>query len=191
MIAYSFPSLFTFNPKTLSFFTFIGDCTQAASLLFLWLLSIRAFLGTKPKAMFTANVLVFLLAIASMIDAIIRNVSPPYLNTKIVMISDRTYDIVYANSMSYNILTGINSLAFFLLSFYFWKQADSAPTSGQKLRIRGLAIAFLITSLVFVGMPVIPFHGLFEIKDSILTIIFLIIVVSGIVGHMLNKKVAA
>lgn len=191
VFAFGFPVLWTRDPKTLSFFTFIGDCTQTASFLFLWLLSIRAFLGTKPKIMFIANTLVFLLAIVSMIDAILRNLTPPYLETKIVSVSSYAFDITYTDSLRYSILTGLNSLSFFLLSFYFWKQGDAAPNSGQKLRIRGLAIAFFITSLVFIVMPAIPFKGLFDIKDGLLTIIFLIIVISGIAGHFLNKKAKA
>jgi hypothetical protein len=183
VFAFGFPALWTRDPKTLSVFTFIGDCTQIASFLFLWLLSIRAFLGSKPKIMFVANTVVFTLAIVSMIDAILRNLTPPYLDTKIVSVSSYAFDITYADSLRYSILTGLNSLSFFLLSFYFWKQGDAAPNSGQKIRIRGLAIAFFITSLVFVVMPAIPYKQLFDIKDGILTIIFLIIAISAIFGR--------
>lgn len=187
MFTFGFPALFTNDPRTLSFFTFIGDCSQIAGFLFLWLLSIRAFLSSKPKIMFIANTFVLGLAIISMIEAMIRNLTFPY-STSIVKVSNTFFDIVYKDTLRYNILTAINSLSLFLLSFYFWKQSNSAPNKAQSLRIRALSIAFFISSLVFIVMPAIPIPGLIDIKDSMLTLIFLIIALSAIIGHFISKR---
>jgi hypothetical protein len=150
-------------------------------------LSIRAFLSSKPKAMLIANTAVILLAIACIVDAIVRNLSPPY-STSIVTISNISSDIVFTDSLRYNILVGINSLSLFLLSFYFWRQGSSAPNSGQKLRIRAMSLAFLFTSMVYIMMPASPLSSYVEIKDIILSTIFIIIGASALISYFLNRS---
>lgn len=186
MFCWGFPALFTSNPKTLSFFTFLGDCAQALSFLFLWILLIRAFLGTKSIAKIIASSMAVLLAIAFIIDAMNRNLTAPY-TTSIKILSTNTFDIVFATAVSYSILTAINSVSLFLLSFYFWKQGDSAPNSAQKVRVKSLAIAFFCASLINVAMPTIPF-GPVELKDMTLTAVLSIIAVSVVISFILAKR---
>lgn len=186
MFCFGFPALFTSNPRILSLFTFIGDCMLASALLFMWLLSIRAFLSNKPKTMFVANCVVIALAIGSFVDSFVRNLRLPY-STNLVAVTSNTSDIIFAGSLRYSILVGINSISLFLLSFYFWKQGNGAPNSGQRLRIRALSITFLFASLVLIAMPSIPLSNNFELRDLILSTVFILIGGSAIIGSLLNK----
>jgi len=186
MLTWGFPALFSSDPKLLSYFTFIGDSCQTISFLFLWLLSIRAFMGSKPLLKNIAYFTLISLVMVGILDAMRRNLNPPY-STNLNMVSGIP-DIVFTAAPSYNILTGIFSISLFLLSFYFWKQAGKAPSKSKILRIRSLAIVFLLTSLVNALMPGILLPGKFDIKDALLTIIFLMISISAMASNLLNKR---
>lgn len=187
MLAYGIPALFTSSTRTLSYFTFVGDVSQAVAWLSIWLLSIKVFLSNKPMASLVAKIMVICLAVACSIASLFNNLRPPY-STTLVPISRYTSDIHFEDSLSYTILNGIDCIALLLLSYYFWQQARDAPTSGQKLRIRCVAFVFLLTSILHIVLPAVPLNNTLELRSTVLSFIFILIALSGIIGHHMNKR---
>jgi hypothetical protein len=187
MLSFGIPALFITDSRTLSIFTYIGDVLQAVSLLFFWFISIRAFVGTKPKLKIVAQILVITLCIAIITEAMFRNLTPPY-STAIETSANGITTIVYSDTLRYIILNGINSIAFLLLGVFFWMQGNAASTPSRKLRIRSYATGFLIAALVYIAMPAYKISETIFLRSVLLSVLFLIIAVAAVISHSLDKK---
>jgi hypothetical protein len=195
MFFWGAPSLFTDDTKILSFFAFLGDSSQALMYLMAWILAIRAFLSSKPILKTISYLAVYTLMFACIADAAARSLVTPY-NTTVVNVSYFSYDIVFASSPSYTILTALNSLALIPLGFYFWISSKQATEPAQKFRIKTLALTFLLAALLNIALPAIPINRIIDLKGIALSLIFLIIAVSAIISHYwkietTKKKVSA
>lgn len=180
-MAYGIPVLFSQQPRIISMGTFVGDLMQTSAMLFMWFIVIRASLGTKPKVMHGATVLVVLLAMVSMAEALYRNLTPPY-STNILNRANGSIAIVYTDSGLYQLLNGINSLALLALGLYFLKEAKRATLRSQRLRIRGIASGFIVGSSAFLFTSAFPVDKQLLFSASVLLIAFLIIAVVGVIS---------
>ena len=185
LITWSLPTLFTDDTKVLSFFTFIADSLQAMMFLMIWILVIRGYIFNKTlKAL--AYIGATTLAVVAVADAALRNLRPPY-STTLESLSSGTYDIVFAESMSYTIITALNSISLLLIGFYFWRSGNSSTDSAQRFRIKSLALAFLLTSIIYIALPAVGFDTNIDITDIALTAIFSILAISGITSFVINR----
>lgn len=182
----AFPILFTTDTKTLSFYAYFADVFLATSFLFIWLFSINAFLGTKPRTTRFATISVFVLTIACYISAFYLNLFPPY-STSVIQSSSGLSKIIFRNSFDYTILFSIDRIALLLVGTYLFQQSNNAPTNGQRLRIRSFALLIILAIVTSAIIPVIQI-GVLQLNDLILTSAFILCGIVAIVGHTVDKK---
>lgn len=186
--AYGIPALFTSSNQTLSFFAFVGDSFMTGALLLAWLLCTRAYFSSKPKIMLVINIVLSLIAIATIVASGLNNLQASFFSTSLVKINETSSDIVFKDSMLFIVLNGLMSLSLFILTYYFWKQGGTAPTKSQRFRIKSLALSFFCLALVFVVMPAVPFSDYVELRSVTLSFAFIIIAVAGLFGFKTRNK---
>jgi hypothetical protein len=189
--AFGLPVLFTHDPLILSFGTFAGDCFVGAVMALGWLVSIRAFLGNKPRVAVFAKLLVFLLLTAICVESAHRGLNPPYGAT-VAYNTSGDISVVYADTLAYTVLNALNSLSFLFIGIYFWMQGKTAPTSGVRLRIRGFAIGLMTIALTFFLTPTISSSDKPKSSAvfafSFFTLGYLIIGITALAGKLIDKK---
>ncbi len=178
---FGIPVLFTQDTQTISAWTFVGEVTQIAAMLFMWQIVIRAAFSLKPRFKGAATASVFLIAAASIAEAVHRNFTPPY-STSVLVRADSTIAVVYTNTMAYQILNSINSLALLALGLYFLKEANLAKLQSQRFRTRGIAIGFVIASCSFIFTAALPIDKQLPFSVTVLSVAFLIIAIVGIIS---------
>lgn len=185
--ALGIPALFTHDRFILSATTFLSDIAVSVTLLFLWIISIRAFLSKFPKLSKVALAIVGALAVTTMIEAIFRNLTFPY-GTHIETTASGQLAVIYYHSMLFNILTAINSLSLLCISAYFLRQASQPPALSQRIRLRGVSIGFIIAGFNFITTPLMPIEKQALYIVACFTLGFLVIAVSGITSLWLIPK---
>lgn len=186
LLVWAVPTLFTSDTKTLSYFTFLGDSIQGLMFMMIWILVIRGYIFNK-KLQITAYLALAVLIVITVIDAAKRNLLYPY-STTLKQLSENSYDIVFAPSMSYTVITAINSISLLLIGFYFWKSGNSSTDSAQKFRIKSLALAFLVASIIYIALPAIGIDSNVDVSDIALTVIFALLALSGLVSFIINIR---
>lgn len=186
-IAFGFPALLTHDTYRLSIGTFVGDLFATAAMLFLWFISIRAFLATRPRLSQIANVLVVLLTVACIAEGIHRNLTPPY-GTSVIVHDGGQLALVYTDSLLYKILNPIDSLALVLISIYFFRQASIPTEKSQRLRLKSVSIGFIFGALAFLITPTLPLNQQLPFTAIMLGIGFLTIAIAGIMSIWLMPK---
>ncbi len=182
MVAFGVPAAFTHDPRLISMGTFVGDVMQAASFIFLWFISIRAFLSHRPKLQKTAYIFVYLLTAALMAEAVYRDLTPPY-GAKIIELSAGKLALIYNDTMFTTILYAVDSLALLILGIYFWMQAKAAPTLSQQIKIRSFAIGMVFITLAFTVPHAFPL----EQQLVISTLMFSLFPISVGVGMLMAR----
>ena len=185
--SFGIPALFTHDAFWLSVFTFVGDLFLSVTLLFLWIISIRAFLSNRPTLAKIAAGSVGLLAAASMVEAIFRNLTYPY-GTHIERTATNQLAVIYDHNMLFNILTAVNSLSLLFISIYFIRQASQPPALSQRIRLRGVSIGFIIAAFNFIATPLLPLEKQALFTVACFTVGFLVIAIAGIISIWLIPK---
>lgn len=181
------PSLFTRDPQTLSFYSFLGESLQAAFLLVIWLMAIKAFLSARPKAKLISTIAVTVLFLACVVESAINNLTAPY-PVKVVELSSSAYDIVFAGGPAFLILTGLNFLALIFMGAYLWNSAKQSENASQKVRVKGLAIALIGGAIGYAFLPEMPIGQNYDAKDMIVSSVYLVIGGSLIIGGILKRR---
>ncbi len=181
---WGFPSLFTKDPQILSYFSFIGDSIQSLMFVMTWLIVVRGYV-IKKRTRIVSYIAITLITLLGIFEAFRVNLFPPY-PTYIESLSANSYDIVFTSTTIYSTLTAINSISFLLIAVYFWRSANKSTSKSQKFRIKSLATAFLIASILYISLPLLTFDVGFDIEDVGTSIIFSIVGISGIAGFTAN-----
>lgn len=181
------PVLFTHDPQLLSLGTFVGDTAFALSMMFIWIICIRAFLGKYSRAQSIAGVLIGALVIVSFATAAARYLRPPYDSVEVIR-SSGSLALTYKDTLTYTIVNGLNSIALVLLAIFLWRQGRDAPDIGQRLRIRGLAFSFCFIASAFLIVPALPVENQLRVSVLLWSLAFIVIGVFGTIGGMLSRK---
>lgn len=181
------PALFTQAPFILSATTFLSDLFVSVTLLFLWIISIRAFLANHPLTSKIALGAASGLAIVSMIEAIFRNLTFPY-GTHIERTANNQLAVIYEHTLLFNVFLAVNSLSLLFIAIYFAKQASLPPARSQRIRLRGVSSGFIIGAINFMTTPLLPIEQQALYTVACFTVGFLIIAVAGIISLWLIPK---
>lgn len=184
---FGLPALFTRDAFWLSLFTFIGDIFVSSAMLLLWFIGIRAFLATRPRATNIAYIAVIILTILCMAEAIHRNLTPPY-STMVTVGATGKIAVEYVDTLLYNILNPIDSLALVLIGIYFFRQANVPPQKSQRIRLRGVSIGFVFGALAFLVTPALSTENQVIFTAVTLNSGFLVIAVAGIISLILVPR---
>lgn len=182
-----FPSLFIKDPKALGYFAFIADIFQSLLLYTIWLLAIKIYLSKNTILKYLGYFATTVLLIASILEAATRNLNPPY-GIVLSKLSNISYDIIITETPIYRLLLGLEYLPMILVGIYFWRSSFSSSFRSQRIRVQGLSIAFVIGSLLFITIPTIPINPYLDIKDIAVSLVYLTIGVSMLMGYFLNKR---
>lgn len=187
-VAFGLPPLLTSDPKILSIGTLIGDTAISLTMFFLWTIVIRAFLGRSKLFSRLAWVAAAVLTAANIVENFVRNLSTSPYSTELVTNANGRIAVVYNDSTLYPILHGLNSLALLLVAIFFWTQAKDAPDRGQKVRIRSLAVGFMLFTAAYVISPTFPLEQQAVVSAILLSSGLLIIGLANIVGSMISRQ---
>ena len=181
------PTIFTHDPKNIGYFAFIADISQSLFLYTIWLFAIKITLRTKQYWKVVGYLVTTSFLVASITEAAIRNLNPPY-GVTITNLSAISYDIVITETPVYRLLLGLEYFSMILVGIYYWRNSFTAKNSTQKLRIRALSVAFIFGPFLCIGLPDVPIKPYINIKDIGVSIIYLIIGLSLLIGHIANRR---
>lgn len=187
---FGFPALFTHDARALSIWTFVGDCAYTFAMLLLWLILIRGTLAHKRTLFVAANSLAVILGIVSLVEAVHRNLILSH-SAYISSTAGGGIALLYVDSLSFQIINGLNSLALALIGVYFWRQGKGAATKAQRLRIRSLAVGFLFFAAAFVITPIFPVDNQAQISVALLSAGLIIIGFFAVIGAIAGHKETA
>jgi len=188
MACFCMPVLFTQDSRSLSIGTFIGDCSLALSMMMLWLICTRAFLGRYRAVSTVANIVIISFTGLLIENAVTRNLGNA-VSTEVTRSATGALSLSFTSSMAYNILTGIDSLVLFFIALFFWRQADAAPDKGQRLRIRSIAVSFIILASPFYVAPALPLEEQYKVSATLWALGALVLAAMNLIGSIISSSV--
>lgn len=187
LAAFGLPVLFTHNPKELSLGTMIGDISMAIAMMYLWFICIRAFLGSRKNLVLTANITAIVLMVLVSFGSIMANLFEPY-GTQITHNPEGGISLTYTEHMDFVILSGINSISLLLIALFFWRQGSAAPTKGQSIRIRSIAVGFILAIGPFITASFLPSSVQTIFGVIMWTMAVLALAIMNMIGAAISKK---
>jgi hypothetical protein len=188
MLSYGLPPAFTHDPRLIGIGIFMGDVLQAAGFLYLWFISIRAFLGHRPRLSKFATSLAYILTAVCMLEALHRDLTPPF-GAKVADIAGNNLALIYNDTTLTGILYVLDSLALLIMGIYFWSQAKAAPTKAQKAKIRSLGIGMAFITLAFTIPHAFPLEQQLKISTAIFSLFPLSLAIGFIIAHFKKEPV--
>lgn len=122
-------------------------------MVFFWMICFKAFLANKPALRNFALFLLVGVTLAICIEAIFRNLTPPY-GAHVTYGSNGRIALDYKDTLFFTIFNAIDSAVLLIIGVLFWRQGKDAATRGQRLRIKGSAVSFLVFAAAYIVTPV-------------------------------------
>lgn len=184
--ALGIPVLFTQDPTLLSIGTLFGDLFLTILFLIMWIISIRAFLANHPKIVPIAQAAVVALTIACIVEAFHRNIflSP---STEVIQ-SNGGIALVYKDSILYQVLSGLDSVALLFMSTYFWRQGKDVVKTSQRIRIRSVALGFTLGALGFILVAAFPVEYQVNVTGAFMGTGFGVLVLGYVLSQRAKRK---
>jgi len=187
-MAYGIPALITVNSNILTVSTIIGDILQFIALFFMWLAVVRVYAAKKPFLRGVILTLVALLFVASVYLSIKTNLANP---VTLVQLADGSWNITFAFSGLYSIVTGLQYVSFLLLSAFFASQARFSSDKFKKVRIYSISILLFLVGAVYVIQPALSasqnFKSVTVLLAASLAVAGIFIAATLLLGERKNK----
>ena len=84
----------------------------------------------------------------------LHNLRYPY-GTSVVRDAAQGVSLAYNDTWVYALLIGVHSVALILIAVFFWGQGSHVPRLGQRLRVRSIAVGFILGSTPFLINPLL------------------------------------
>lgn len=149
------PVVFTQDQQLLSVSTLLSDICAYSLFLLLAQICIRAFLPNRPLASNIAKFAAVATFAVGTIEAFFRSLSPPYA-VRVGLSESGRLTMFYTQSVIYQICSALGGLSLVCIGIYFWSRADSAAELKQKVKIRSVALGFIVSSLGYILVPTFP-----------------------------------
>ena len=187
LASYGLPAIVTRDPFILSFGTLLGDSFTAIACLFLWFISIRAFLITWPMVKRFADYAAILLTVVCIAATIVKNLTLPY-GASIITKTNGSISLVYTDSKFLTVLNAIDTFSLIVLGFYFMQQSRKASTKAQAIKIMSIAVSFFLTGLLFVALPFVSPELQADFTVIIFSTMFLLVIILTNIASFISKK---
>lgn len=170
----------------LTYGTIAGDILQFIALAWLWLAVVRIYLPGKRLARIAVIVCELILIMAGVYFSIAENMAHPVT----MLYVDGVWQIDFAFSQGYQIVTAIQYGSLLLLGIRFMLQGRSAVGAYKKLRLFSLAILFVIVGGMYVLRPILSIDVASNSFSYIVAIIHILVAIFLVVSMYLasHKK---
>ena len=184
---YGLPVLWTHDALLLNIATFAADVLIAAALLFLWFITSRAFLPTRPRRALALNIFAGILTAICMIEAIPRNLTAPY-SMQLVQQPSGQLAVLYTASPFSQFINTLDAFVLVFIGIYFFKQSSLPPAKSQRIRLRGVSVSFIFAAVAFLATPALPISNQRMFSVIMFSIGFIAMAVAGIISLWMAPK---
>ncbi len=187
LFSFGVPALFTRSTMAISIGSLVGDYFFSSGMLWLWFIATRSFLGNQPTARKVINSVAIAVTTLLCINSVFVNLTPPY-GASILVNSNGGISLVYRTSQLYNILMAYHSISLLLIAAFFWREGSAIKNIGQRIRVQGFAVSFLIVASAFFFNALLEVELQATVTVVLWSIALIYLAIMNTVGAVLSRR---
>lgn len=167
LLAYGIPPLFTTNSTILTMSIIAGDFLQFIALFWVWVAVAHIYVPNSKLIKWVMIIADILIITMGMVFSVSSNIQNPVIMTQL---PSGEWNIYFAFSLGYQIITAIQYLSLILLASRFILDGIKVKSGLQRVRLCGTAIGFYIIGGFYAIRPIVGNESTANTQNPVLVI---------------------